>query len=297
MNEQKEISSSSIGILLLLALIWGSSFILIKKSLEGFDPFEVAALRISISSLAFLPILILEWENIPWNKSFLFLLVGLTGSGIPAFMFPLGQTEISSSIAGILNSTTPIFTFLVGILLFNSRFAFLKFAGILLGLIGTSLLILYGAQDDIGGKPLYAIFMLIGTFCYGTNINVVKTFFQNIKPTLLSAVSFAMIGPPAIIYLARKGTVSQIITNQIDFSSTGAVILLAIFGTVISTVLFFKLVQKTNAVFASSVSYLIPIVATVFGFMDGESIGIYHFLGMAMILLGVYLIKKGKTVS
>jgi len=294
MNDKNEVSSSSIGILLLLAVIWGSSFILIKKSLVGFDPYEVAALRISISSLAFLPFLIVQWKQIPWTKWMLFLIVGLTGSGIPAFMFPLGQTEISSSIAGILNSTTPIFTFLVGILLFNSRFIFLKFAGIVLGLIGTCLLILYGATEGIGGKPMYAIFMLIGTLCYGTNINVVKTYFQNIKPTLLSAVSFAMIGPPAIIYLINRGTVAHVFQNQVDLGSVGAVILLAIFGTVISTVLFFKLVQKTNPVFASSVSYLIPIVATIFGFMDGENIGIFHFIGMGLILLGVYLIKKGK---
>ncbi len=294
MNDRTEISSSSIGVLLLLAVIWGSSFILIKKSLIGFDPFEVAALRISISSIAFLPILIVKWSDIPWNKWLLFLLVGMTGSGIPAFMFPLGQTEISSSIAGILNSTTPIFTFMVGILLFRSKFVFLKFAGILLGLVGTSLLILYGADGNIGGKPIYALFMLIGTLCYGTNINVVKTYFQNIKPTLLSAVSFALIGPPAIIYLIYRGTIFSILNNQIPVSSTGSVVLLAILGTVISTVLFFKLVQKTNPVFASSVSYIIPIVATLLGFIDGESIGVSHFMGMGLILLGVYLIKKGR---
>lgn len=276
-----------------LAIVWGSSFILIKKAIIAFSPLEVAALRISLSAMAFLPFLIKFWSNIDWSKWKYFLLVGLTGSGIPAFLYPIGQTEISSSIAGILNSCTPIFTFLLGILLFRSKFVGLKFVGIIIGIIGAGVLIFYGKDPtDIGGNPLYTLFIIGGTICYGLNINIVKSIFQNIDPLKLSAVSFSMIGPPALLFLLVNGSFSNIDYSPELIQSAGAIVFLSIFGTVISTVLFFKLVQGTSAVFASSVAYIIPIVALFWGFLDGESIGLVHLLGMGLILTGVYLIRK-----
>jgi len=130
---------------------------------------------------------LLKFKNeIDWSKWKYFLIVGLTGSGIPAFLYPIGQTEISSSIAGILNSTTPIFTFLLGIIFFQSRFILLKFTGIIIGLIGAAMLVFYGKDAVMGGNPWYALFIIGGTICYGYNINVVKNIFQNTNPLKLS---------------------------------------------------------------------------------------------------------------
>jgi drug/metabolite transporter (DMT)-like permease len=285
--------ASNILVFTALAIVWGSSFILIKKALISFSPLEVAALRITLSSLAFLPFLYYLRKKVNWSKWYYFLLVGLTGSGIPAFLYPIGQTQISSSIAGILNSTTPIFTFLLGIMLFKDRFVGLKFVGIIIGMVGAAILILYGKEVAAVSNPLYTLFIIGGTICYGFNINLVKKVFQNTNPLLLSAVSFTMIGPPALLYLLFNGSFSNLdIGSSGTNISVAAIIFLSLFGTVISTVLFFKLVQKTSTVFASSVAYVIPIVALLWGFLDGETIGLTHIGGMALILSGVYLIKK-----
>jgi len=292
MNNSTKTDINSLGLFIFLALIWGSSFILIKKALIAFDPFEVAAFRILLSSITFLPFLLHYRKEIDWKKWLPYTIVGLTGSGIPAFMYPIGQMEITSSIAGILNSTTPIFTFVLGIMFFKSQFVLSKFIGILVGLIGTAILILYGHDYSLGGNPWYSLFIIVGTICYGTNINVVKSVFQNTNPLKLSAVSFSLIGPPALLFLLAKDSFSQLSFEGVAMQSIGAIFILSILGTVISTVLFFRLVQKTSAVFASSVAYIIPIVAILWGFLDGESIGWIHFVGMLLILVGVRLIKR-----
>ncbi len=292
MDSNSKIQIKSLGLFILLSLIWGSSFILIKKALIGFSPFEVAALRILFSSVVFFPFFLKYLKQIEWDKWLPYLLVGLTGSGIPAFMYPIGQMEISSSVAGILNSTTPIFTFLIGIIFFRSQFVWSKFVGILIGLFGTSMLILYGESQIMQGNQLFSLFIIIGTICYGTNINIVKSVFQETVPLKLSAISFTMIGPPALVYLFINGTLTQIQLDEVVSVSIGAILILSILGTVVSTVLFFRLVQKTSTVFASSVAYFIPIVAILWGFLDGEKISWIHFLGMALILFGVWLIRK-----
>ncbi len=251
----------------------------------------MGCLRIAVSALLLSPYVFKSWANIDWQNWKNYLLVGLLGSGIPSFLFPIGQSEISSSLAGVLNSTTPIFTFLTGIALFKTKFYWVKLIGILLGIGGTLFLILGHSNTDVSSNPLFALFIIAGTLCYGLNVNCVKAFFQKTDPLQLSAVSFSMIGLPAVLYLFFKSELPAQVESQF-LISLGSIFFLSLFGTVISTILFFRLVQKTNAVMASSVAYLIPIVAIFWGYLDGEVINLIQFLGMGLILLGVYLIRK-----
>ena len=281
------------GILLLLSLVWGSSYILIKKSLIAFTPVEVACLRLSISAIAFLPLFLWHIRNIEWSKLKYLAIVGITGSGLPAILFSTAQTEISSSVAGTLSSLTPLFTLIIGILFFKSVNAWSKLTGIIVGLLGAVLLIAFGQNVGIEGNLWYGIFILIGCVCYAISTNVVKTYLQEVSSFKISAIAFFIVGIPCLIYLLTTNIIEVVSTHEHGWISLGAVTFLALGGTVMATVLFFKLVQLTNPLFASLISYLIPMIAILLGGFDGEPITILHLFGMGLILTGVYL-TKGK---
>jgi len=287
-----KIERNSWFILVFLSIIWGCSFILIKKSLIAFTPVQLACLRITISSLAFTPVVWYHRKDIDWSFFFKFFLVGLTGSGIPAFLFFIAQTQVSSSVAGLLNSLTPIWTLVIGIFIFKTGFTKNRILGVALGFAGAVSLLLLGGEKYIGGNPYYGILIVLATICYGTSVNIVQTFFSKTKPIVISAVSFFTIGPIGLIYLLSTDFIELLTTNKDAGYALGAVTLLSLFGTVMASILFYHLVQKTNAVFASSVTFLMPIVALAWGVVDKEIIGIPHIIAMVMILSGVYLIKK-----
>ncbi|MBK9733978.1 MAG: EamA family transporter [Saprospiraceae bacterium] len=292
MNQSKSVDNTSWIFLIILSLVWGCSFILIKKALVAFSPVQLACLRLGISAIAFTPLVWWHRKEIDWTQWPKFLAIGLTGSGIPAFLFFFAQTQISSSVAGLLNSLTPIWTLIIGIFIFKLKFNQMKLLGVLIGFLGAASLILLGSTDILGGNPWFAIFVVLGTLCYASSVNMVQAFFTGTKPIIISSMSFFLIGPPAIFYLIFSDFTKTLMTNGKAIQSLVAVSLLSIFGTVMSSILFYHLVQRTTAVFASTVTYLMPIIAMIWGFVDGETISILHFLGLGMILIGVYFTKK-----
>lgn len=281
------------GVLLLLSLVWGSSYILIKKSLVAFTPLQIGCLRLSISATAFLPIFLWHFKEIEWSKLKYLIIVGICGSGLPAVLFPLAQTEISSSVAGTLSSLTPLFTLVIGALFFKAASAWTKLPGILVGLMGAVFLIVFGQDAGLKGNLWYGLFILIGCVCYAISTNLVKEHLQDMSSFKISAIAFFIVGIPCLGYLLTTDIVQIIQTHEYGWRSLGTVTVLALGGTLMATVLFFKLVQLTNPLFASLVSYLIPMIAMLLGAFDGESITILHFVGMGLILVGVYL-TKGK---
>ncbi len=279
-------------ILILLSFIWGSSFILIKKSLVAFSPVQVACLRISISAIAFLPFFLGRLRQIDWSKLRYYIIVGLAGSGFPAFLFAFAQTQINSVMAGILNSLTPLFTLVLGMMLFGSQLIWSKVLGVLVGLVGAALLILLGHEQGIEGKFLYSFLVILATICYATSVNTVGTYLKKVDSITLSAVTFCLIGLPALIYLLSTDFLAVMQSGAAAWTSLGYVSILALMGTVIASVVFFYLVHMTNALFASMIAYLIPIVAFLWGLADGEHIQWFHFAGMALILSGIYVSRK-----
>jgi drug/metabolite transporter (DMT)-like permease len=290
--DKKPIDNTSWTILLFLSLVWGCSFILIKKSLLAFDPVQLACLRLGISSIAFAPIVFWHRKDIDWSQWPKFVAVGLTGSGIPAFLFSFAQTQISSSVAGLLNSLTPIWTLVIGIFIFKLTFNKTKLIGVILGFVGAASLILLGSEKSLGGNPMYGILIMFTTICYGSSVNMVQTFFNKTKP-IISSMSFFLIGPPALIYVFFTDFTDVMVSHQDAWFSLGSVTLLSLMGTVMASILFYNLVQRTNAVFASTVTYLMPIVALIWGLIDNEPVTLLHIAGMSTILVGVYITKKG----
>ncbi|MEM9820498.1 MAG: DMT family transporter [Bacteroidota bacterium] len=279
-------------LLVLLSFIWGSSYILIKKGLVAYSAEQLASLRVCISSLTFLPIFISRYAQIDWSKLRYLVVVGFSGSFIPAFLFAFAQTKISSSMAGALSSLTPLFTLVLGVLFFKIPLLWRKVFGVLLGLSGALFLLLFGTDSGLSSNLSYGLLVVMGCFFYAVSVNTVKASLQEMNSVTLSAVAFSLIGIPGLAFLLSTDFLQILQEHEQAWSSLGYIALLAIFGTVLASVLFFRLVQLTNPIFASMVSYMIPIVALSWGFFDGETITLYHFIGMTFILLGVYIARR-----
>lgn len=287
-----QIGVIGVVILALLSLVWGSSFILIKRGLVAFSYDEVALLRIGISALAFFPFAIRALSRVERKDLKYILIVGVSGNFLPGFLFPLAQLQISSSVAGIINSITPLFTLILGVLFFNTSFKWSKLTGIFIGFLGVLLLIFFRATGDNSENIWYALFALLAAVCYATSVNTLGAYLKHVKSLDISSISFLMIGTPVVLYWFNTDIWHKLQTHPQAWESLGYLAILALLGTVLATLLFFYLVQRTNALFASTVAYLIPLVAVAWGALDGEAIGIFHIVAMALILLGVYLSKK-----
>jgi drug/metabolite transporter (DMT)-like permease len=264
-----------------------------KKSLVALSPMQLALIRICIAAIAFSPIILKYRKEIDWKRWHYLAIVGISGSGIPAFMYAFAQTRINSSVTGILNSLTPIFTFLIGVIIFKNLFQWSKLFGVILGFLGAASLVLFlNAGIDTSGNMFYSGLVIIGTFCYGISVNVINKYLKDFKSILIGAVSFGFIGVPALLYLILVEDFTTSFAHPDIAMSLAAVIVLSLFGTFLASIFFFDLVQKTDAVFASSVAYIMPGVALLWGFVDGEALGIAHLFSMILIIFGVYLIKK-----
>jgi drug/metabolite transporter (DMT)-like permease len=276
--------------LFLLAFIWGSSFILIKKGLVGFTPLQLGSLRIIITALLLFLVGFKSLKNLPKNKLKWIVISGFLGTFFPAFLFAYAETEIDSAIASILNSIVPINTIVFGFLAFKMHSSKRQVLGVLTGFAGTFLLITNGASINPNQNYWYAFLVIIATVMYAFSINIIKRHLQNVSPIAIAVGNFAIIIIPAFIVLIFSGFFTSQVIQGPDFTiSLFYIFLLSLFGTAIAKVLFNNLVQISTPIFASSVAYIMPIIAVLWGFLDGESFGFWQGVATVIILLGVYL--------
>jgi len=278
-------------ILIVLALIWGSSFILIKKGLVGLNPFQLGSLRIIFCALFLLIVGFKNIATIPLHKWKFIALTSLFGTFIPAYLFAIAQTQISSSVSSILNSLTPLNTLILGAVVFGLDFKRTQIFGVIVGLIGTMLLILNGAAHHPNQNYWYTILVLIASVCYAMNVNFIKKYLSDIKPLTITTGNFLVMLFPALIILSFTDFFSVVQTEKVQHAMI-FVAILGIIGTGIANVLFYKLIQISSPVFATSVTYLIPVVAFFWGLLDNEMLTPVQFIGAFIILIGVYLSSK-----
>ncbi len=278
-------------LLTVLALIWGSSFILIKQGLIGLNPYQVGSLRIVFAGLFLLIIGFKTLPKIPQHKWKYVAITALFGTFIPAFLFSIAQTQISSTVSSILNSLTPLNTLVLGVLLFGLTFERKQIFGVIIGLIGSSILILNGAANHPEQNYYYAILIIIASICYATNVNLVKKYLSDLSPLTISTGNFVVMLIPALIILFSTGFLQLIYLEKVQYSIF-FIAVLGVIGTGIANIIFFKLIQISSPVFATSVTYLIPVVAFFWGLLDNESLTIIQFFGAFVILVGVYLSSK-----
>lgn len=278
-------------LLTILALIWGSSFILIKKGLVGLSPMQLGSLRIIFSALF---LLIIGFKSLTQIKQYQWKYIALTslfGTFIPAFLFAVAQTQISSSVSSILNSLTPLNTLIIGGVAFGLTFKRSQILGVIIGLIGTLLLIINGALNHPNQNYWYTILVLIASICYATNVNLLKKYLSDVKPLSISTGNFVVMLVPALIVLFSTDFMSVVEHAEVQ-NSMIYIVILGVVGTGIANIIFFKLIQMSSPVFATSVTYLIPVVAFFWGLLDNEMLTPIQFIGAFIILIGVYLSSK-----
>jgi drug/metabolite transporter (DMT)-like permease len=282
-----------------LAIIWGSSFILMKRALDVYTPYQVGAMRVFIAFLALSPVFISRFKTIERSKWKYFFASGFLGNGIPSVLFPLAETRISSALAGMINSLTPIFTLIVGMLLFGMKVGRNRIFGLSIGLLGAILLI----TGQTGGEGItdanaFALLVVLAAVCYAFSVNILR--YKLAATNALTNTAFALLcaGIPMGIYVFSTDFVER--TSTIDGAGFSflCIALLGLLSTAFSTVLFNQLIKSSGALAASSVTYLIPLVAVLWGLYDHEKLGLMHVTGLAAILLGVYIVNlQGKKTA
>lgn len=279
--------------LIVLSIIWGSSFILIKKGLLGLTPVQLGAIRIIFASIFLFVVGFKKLKTITKKDWKWVMLTGVLGTFFPVFLFAYAETEIESSISSILNSLVPINTIILGFIIFKIKSTKRQVLGVVVGLLGALLLVLNGVSLNPNQNYLYVVFIFTATLMYAASVNVLKRYLQNMDALTISVGNFAVIFVPACLLLVSSGFFSEeVLINPTLKPALLYVLILSLIGTAIAKVLFNKLVHIASPVFASSVTYLMPLVAIFWGVLDGETIGFFQVVAGAIILLGVYLAHK-----
>lgn len=289
----KKLSPFHLLMYIVLVLVWGSSFILMKKGMLVFSSAQVAAIRLTTACLVLLPFLLFRLKEVERKKIIYMLLMGLTGSCIPAFLFTEAETQVSSSLAGILNGLTPLFVLFIGILFFKMKFTSLKVIGILVGFAGSAALVIYSSDGNTSSNVFYASLIVLATFLYGLSNNIIIRYLQGCNPIVMTGVAMAIMGPFAFGWLMTTDFTSRL---DIDGSMNALLcsMTLGAIGTSLALVIYNYLIQTTGALFGSTVTYFMPLVALGWGAIDGEAIGVKDFAALAIILFGVYLVRRSK---
>ncbi|MBA4239625.1 MAG: EamA family transporter [Sphingobacteriaceae bacterium] len=281
-------------ILIVLSLVWGSSFMLMKQGLRAFTSDEVAGLRITIASAFMLPFLIRHYK-IDLKKNLLgLLLMGVFGNLIPAFLFTKAETQISSSLTGMLNALTPMFTIIIGMIAFNHKISKHQIIGVLIGFVGAIALVALGDNENDQTKNImYSLLVAAATLCYAISVNGIKAYLGHVNSLTATVWSFSLIGPVAAIYLfGFTDVVAHATQHPEGMRSLGFVSILAIVGSALSVVVYNTLIKLSGTVFAASCTYLIPIVAIGWGLFDGEVINLIQLLAVIVIIGGIWMINS-----
>lgn len=293
------------GLLILLSMIWGSSFILMKRGMHSmsgeaiFSSEQVGALRMMIAGLILLPFGIYNLKKITSIKLFLSVFgVGLFGNFFPAFLFTYAEQGLSSGYTGMLNSFTPVFTIILGAIFFKSRLTSIQFSGLFISILGVALLIKTGGNsiDNNSISFKYTVAVVLATLCYAISLNLIKHMLSSLKAIETTSLAFTFTLLPALIIGWNSNVITTIKTNDFALEGLFFIGILALFGTALAVILFNKLTINTTTLFASSVTYLIPIVAVLIGVGFGEQISFSQVISMVVVLIGIFVANRKKRI-
>ena len=283
------------GTLIILSVIWGSSYILIKKGLTGLTPIQLGSLRVIITTILIAPIGYNKIKHIPKNKMKWVAISAFVGSFFPAYLFAFAETEISSSVTAVMVSLTPLFTLLISVIIFGEELLKKQVIGVIIGFLGIVVLInneLLSSSFNL----LYVMFIVLAAFCYAVNANLLKYKLPNIPALGIVFMSFLFMFIPAFIVLFFSDfPFSDFTSDPLILESIIYIVILALFGTAVAKVMYIKLLAISTPVFSVSTTYLMPVVAIFWGLLDGEEFKLTQFIGTSIILMGVYLVTKKKA--
>lgn len=279
-------------IFIALSFIWGSSFILMKEGLVSLTPYHVAALRIVFSGIVLLPTAIKYFRQVPSNKLGTIFMSGMLGSMLPAFLFCIAEQGIDSALTGTLNSLTPIFVIIMGALFFKSKTSTNKVLGVLIAIIGSVLLLLSKGSLRESQNLFYISLVVVATICYGLNVNLVHRHLGNIGSLQIAAIALTLNAIPSVVILFISGYFNLNLSDKGVLMSTGYAAILGIMGTAVASIIFYMLVKRAGTIFASMVTYGIPVVANMWGIAYGEDVGWKQIACLLLILSGVFVANR-----
>lgn len=280
----------------LLAIIWGSSFIMMKQGLKSFSYSQIGMLRIALAFIFTSMIGIRYFRLLNRKNWFPLFIVGLFGNGLPYLIFPLAVSKIDSSLVGILNSLVPLFTLIIGLIWFRLKIKWTGMLGIAIGFGGAVWLLMPGLEVD-RHTIIYGAYPILATVFYAISINTINSKLKDLGSMPITLLSLFFCGVPAIIYICFTDFFEIMNSGTEAWINFGYVAILGVVGTSIAVILFNYLIKQTSSIFAASVTYAIPVVALFWGIVDDEDVGVHHAIGMLTILLGVYLVNKRGSVG
>ncbi len=280
------------GLFIILSVIWGSSFILMKEGLRELSAYEVAAMRMLSAGVILLPFALKAFREIKQKEFWLILITGLLGSFIPAILFCVAETKIDSALAGMLNALTPLFVILVGVIFFQSKTVWQKTLGVLIGFAGMIILFLGNGIHIETEHLIFSSLILIATLCYGLNVNIIGRYLKHIPSIHIAAIAFVSLILPSLLLLWLTGFFSHSFNSSGIWWSVSYSAVLGVFGTAIASILFYMLLKRAGSLFASTVTYGIPFIAVGWGLLAGETITFIQIGGLFVILAGVYIANK-----
>ena len=283
--------------LAILSLIWGSSFILIKKGLVGLNSVQLASLRMIFAASVIYIYSHNSIKKIPKKSWKWIVITAYLGTFFPVYLISYGQTEIESGLASIITTVTPINTLIIGIIFFSLTFSIKQLFGLFIGLVGAVLLLYEASETNLNSNIYFSFFIYLTTVGYAASVNLIKKYLTNIPPEAVTAGIFLSISPPAIIVLYFSDFTDLNFQDPLILKSIFFVLVLGVFGSAIAQTLFNKFVKISSPIFASAVTYTMPVVAIFWALIDGEILSIMQFFATAIILIGVYLVNKRKQTS
>lgn len=279
-------------LLIFLGCVWGSSFLLMKLGLKGVNPIQMGSLRILFAAAFLIVVGFKQISKIPLYKWKYIALTSMFGTFLPVYLFAIALSKIDGSISSILNSLTPLNTLIAGILFFKMDVQRRQIFGVIIGFVGCVLLVLFGEGENTTENYYYALLVVLASVFYGINVNLIKKYLSDLKPLTISTGNFIVMLFPALLVLYFSDFF-EIANEPKVVTSLGYMAILGIVGTGLSNILFFKLIQLSSPVFASSVTYLIPVVAILLGyFVMNETLNVVQGIGASVVLLGVYFSSK-----
>jgi len=283
--------------LAILSLIWGSSFILIKKGLVGLNSVQLASLRMIFAASVIYVYSYNSIKKIPKKSWKWIVITAYLGTFFPVYLISYGQTEIESGLASIITTVTPINTLIIGIIFFSLTFSIKQLLGLFIGLVGAVLLLYEASETNLNSNIYFSFFIYLTTVGYAASVNLIKKYLTNIPPEAVTAGIFLSISPPAIIVLYFSDFTDLNFQDPLILKSIFFVLVLGVFGSAIAQTLFNKFVKISSPIFASAVTYTMPVVAIFWALIDGEILSIMQFFATAIILIGVYLVNKRNQTS
>lgn len=287
-----ENNSTKWYLLCFLGCVWGSSFILMQLGLQGVNSIQLGSLRILFAALFLMIVGFKQIAKIPLYKWKYIALTSVFGTFVPAYLFAIALSKIDGSVSAILNSLTPLNTLLVGLFFFGLDVQRRQIFGVIIGFIGCVLLVLFGDGENTTENYYYAILIVIASIFYGINVNLIKKYLSDLKPLAISTGNFVVMFVPALLVLYFSDFFDIVQQEKVQ-TSLGFIVVLGIVGTGFSNILFFKLIQLSSPVFASSVTYIIPVVAIMLGYLFmNETLSIVQVIGALVVLVGVYFSSR-----